>query len=463
MFFRLGPSRLPRLFLAVHHLVMDGVSWRIVLDDLATAYAQLTEGRDADLGAKTSSYQQWAERLTAHCTLRRPRPRDRPLGGGGRRRPPAAARRTRRRGRRHLRRGGRHLRAARPRAETEALLQRVPAAYRTQINDVLLAALGRVLRDWTGDPVTVALEGHGREELFDDVDLSRTVGWFTTIHPSRWTSPTATGGRPSGGEGAAAGGAGPRPRVRALRHLSEPGGPAHTALATAPHPEISFNYLGQWDGAADGGLVRGRLAPLGADQAPDQPRPHLVDIVAAVGDGEHCASTGSTPPPCTARARYGGSRTRSSPRCAGWWSTACGPAAAARPRPTSRSPASTRRPWTGSPATAGTWRTSTLTPLQSGMLFHTLSDPGAYTEQMSFELDGVTDPALLARAWQEVADHAGVLRASLEWRDVERPLMVVHRRADLPVTHLDWRAVPAAEREEAVRRSSPRTAPGRSG
>uniref|UniRef100_UPI00226E2C25 amino acid adenylation domain-containing protein n=2 Tax=Streptomyces TaxID=1883 RepID=UPI00226E2C25 len=66
VFFRLGSSRLPRLFLAVHHLVMDGVSWRIVLDDLATAYAQLTAGRPVDLGAKTSSYQQWARRLTDH-------------------------------------------------------------------------------------------------------------------------------------------------------------------------------------------------------------------------------------------------------------------------------------------------------------------------------------------------------------------------------------------------------------
>ncbi|MFC9019239.1 amino acid adenylation domain-containing protein, partial [Streptomyces albidoflavus] len=93
-----------------------------------------------------------------------------------------------------------------------------------------------------------------------------------------------------------------------------------------------------------------------------------------------------------------------------------------------------------------------LTPVQSGMLFHTLSTPRAYTEQMTFELDGVGDPALLATAWQRVADHVGVLRASLEWREVERPLMVVRRQAELPVTHLDWRGLPTAEQEEAVRR-----------
>ena len=70
------------------------------------------------------------------------------------------------------------------RDETRALLQDVPGVYRTQVNDVLLAALGRVLARWSNcDRVVVDLEGHGREELFDGVDLSRTVGWFTTLFP----------------------------------------------------------------------------------------------------------------------------------------------------------------------------------------------------------------------------------------------------------------------------------------
>ncbi|MGJ3561980.1 condensation domain-containing protein [Streptomyces sp. INA 01156] len=69
---------------------------------------------------------------------------------------------------------------------TEALLRRVPEVYRTQVNDVLLSALGRTLARWCGrDTVLVGVEGHGREDLFDDVDLSRTVGWFTAEFPSR--------------------------------------------------------------------------------------------------------------------------------------------------------------------------------------------------------------------------------------------------------------------------------------
>ncbi|WP_052868033.1 non-ribosomal peptide synthetase [Streptomyces niger] len=453
VFFRLGPSRPPRLFLAVHHLVMDGVSWRIVLEDLATAYSRLAEGLPADLGARTSSYQQWAQRLTDHVrsgafdreiahwqetsAAVRPLPRDgRPGPDAGTFGETATA---------SVRLG---------RAETEALLQRVPAAYRTQINDVLLTALGRVLHDWAGAPVTVALEGHGREELFDDIDLSRTVGWFTTIHPVTLDAPGGDWGqalksvkerlRAVPGRGIGHG---------ALRHLSEPGSAAHTALATAPHPEISFNYLGQWDGTADdGGLVRARLAALGADQAPEQPRPHLIDIVAAVGDGELRIDWIHSP---------AAHRTETVQRLADAFRAALCEVVEHCLQPGNGGATPSDFPLAGLDQAAvdriaGNGRDiediHPLTPMQSGMLFHTLSDPAAYAEQMTFELDGVTDPALLARAWQQVADRVGVLRSSLEWQDVERPLMVVRRQVTMPVTHLDLRALSAGERDEAVRR-----------
>ncbi|MYU62527.1 condensation domain-containing protein, partial [Streptomyces sp. SID69] len=120
-------------------------------------------------------------------------------------------------------------------------------------------------------------------------DLSRTVGWFTTIYPvaldvpkGPWETALKTVKktlRKLPGRGLGYG---------ALRYLSEAGGAAHTALAAASQPRISFNYLGQWDGAADngGGLIRDRLDGLGADQAPDETRPHLIDVVAAVSRGE---------------------------------------------------------------------------------------------------------------------------------------------------------------------------------
>ncbi|MFD9074651.1 condensation domain-containing protein, partial [Streptomyces lasiicapitis] len=150
------------------------------------------------------------------------------------------------------------------REDTRRLLQDVPDAYRTRVNDVLLCALGRVMARWTGrDRVEVTLEGHGREELFDGVDLSRTVGWFTSVYPVALDVPrhADTGSAlksvkeslravPRGGLG-----------YGALRHLHATAGDRLPGL-----PQLGFNYLGQQDGntpaggllhAPHGGLVGG--------------------------------------------------------------------------------------------------------------------------------------------------------------------------------------------------------------
>ena len=95
-----------------------------------------------------------------------------------------------------------------------------------------------------------------------------------------------------------------------------------------------------------------------------------------------------------------------------------------------------------------------LTPAQSGMLFHSLSEPerDMYTGHFGVRLDGVADPGALALAWQRVVDRTPALRTSVVWQDVPEPVQVVHRDVEVPVTHLDWRKLPAAEREEALDR-----------
>jgi len=173
--------------------------------------------------------------------------------------------------------------------DTDALLHRVPRLYRTQVNDVLLAALGRVLSRWTGrDSVRVALEGHGREEILDRTDLSRTVGWFTTMFPvALGVSTTSDWGevlksvkeqlRAVPHRGLSYG---------ALRYLSPPDSPANV-LQNDPAPQISFNYHGQWDGAAGSeGIYRGWCADIGQDLALENTRAHLLDVIGQVRDGE---------------------------------------------------------------------------------------------------------------------------------------------------------------------------------
>ncbi|MFI6685879.1 amino acid adenylation domain-containing protein [Streptomyces sp. NPDC050485] len=448
VFFRLGAGRLPRLFLTAHHLVMDGVSWRVLLEDLATAYAQLAEGRGADLGAKSSSYKQWAARLADHARSGGfdhelpywqsveqhhaiPRDGEAPNTFGS----SAVA--------------SVHL----DRAQTRALLQRVPSVYRTQINDVLLTALGRVLRQWAGSPVTIALEGHGREDLFEDIDLSRTLGWFTTVYPVSLDVPADDWGpalksvkerlRAVPGRGLGHG---------ALRHLPGADGPSRLP-ADGTGPQISFNYLGQWDGStSQDGLVRRRLAGLGRDQAPDLDRPHLMDIVAAVNDGELRIDWIHSP---------GNHSSATVERLAGEFLTALRELIGHCLDEGSGGATPSDFPLAGLDQAAvdrivGDGRAVEdvfpLTPMQAGMLFHTLANPESptYFEQLTCVFDGVSDVDLLARAWQTVADHLEVLRGSVVWEQVERPLMVIHRHTELPITRLDWRHLSEPEQERAL-------------
>ena len=186
---RAGPGR---LLLVLHHLVVDGVSWRVLLEDLLAAYRQLEAGRPVALPPKTTSWQHWSRRLAVYARadgLRQelpfwldpdrqqvePLPQDLCDGDDT-----AADAQT--------------LSVELSRELTAALLQEVPAVYRTQINDVLLTALLQAYARWSGRRrLLVDLEGHGREELFDDVDLSRTVGWFTTLYPVLLEVPASAG------------------------------------------------------------------------------------------------------------------------------------------------------------------------------------------------------------------------------------------------------------------------------
>jgi len=442
-------TRPTRLLLAVHHLVVDGVSWRVLLEDLETAYRQAAAGRPMRLPARTTSLQEWTRRLRAH------------LRDGG-----FAEQRA------HWEAVARHCAAPLPvdgeggntaadarsvtvrldPGRTDDLLRKVPGVYRTRIDDVLLTALGRVLAEWTGRPtVAVGLEGHGREDqLFEDVDLSRTVGWFTSLYPVALETPRGDWGAalksvkeqlravPDRGLG-----------YGALRYL-DPDGP----LAGATTPGISFNYLGRFDWSADGAaLVRTVPGGLDGAEAPGTARPHLLDVVARVEDDQLEISW-----------HYSGGRHREQTVTA----LADGMLRAleeivahcARPDAGGRTPSDFPLAGLDQAAVdlvAGDGRAVAdiypLTPMQAGMLFHSLLDPAGstYVNQVQLVLSGVTDPYALAEAWQHAADANPVLRTRLTWQDTARPVQVVQQWATVPVTHHDWTGQPAdrSEREMA--------------
>ena len=196
VYFSLGSGSPGRLLLVIHHLAVDGVSWRLLLEDLETAYRQLQGGREARLPPQTTSYKNWSERLSqfaGEISLREElsywmeNSDPQFLAEAGK--PFAIETREQ-----DTEGSAETLKVSLTAEETQALLQLVPAAYNTQINDVLMTALARAWNRWSGSRVLFTnLEGHGRENLFADVDFSRTVGWFTSIFPVRLELPGSSG------------------------------------------------------------------------------------------------------------------------------------------------------------------------------------------------------------------------------------------------------------------------------
>ncbi|WP_234438881.1 condensation domain-containing protein, partial [Streptomyces sp. NRRL WC-3774] len=160
------------LLLAVHHLVVDAVSWPVLLEDLTSAYEQAAAGQAVALPAKTTSFMRWAERLAELAAT----PELAEEAAYWRRTEAAGTALPRDHGGPNRNASVRNVRATLNSALTERLLREVPQAFRTQINDVLLSALGAVLTEWCAAPsVVVDVEGHGREDVGADVDVSRTV------------------------------------------------------------------------------------------------------------------------------------------------------------------------------------------------------------------------------------------------------------------------------------------------
>lgn len=449
--FELGSGAGPVLFLAAHHLVVDGVSWRILLEDLETAYQQSAAGQPVQLALKTTSFRAWAQALTEHARaggfddereywMREIGSADPaiPLDAQG---PNTVA-------------STRSVTVRLDADDTRALLQDVPGVYRTQINDVLLSALGQVLGRWTGrERVLIDLEGHGREELLAGVDLSRTVGWFTTMYP------VALAAASEADWGAVLKSV--KEQVRAiprrglgygaLRYLT---GSDVLSGGPAAQPRISVNYLGHfdWSGGGDG-LVRAIHEDLDLSTDPQSSRAHALDIVGKVEHG--CLEftwfySEQLHHEDTVAALAGqllGALRDITAHCAAPDAGGCTPSdfplAGLDQATVDRLVGSARAVEDIYP----------LTPMQAGMVFHGLSQgsDGVYFQQVTFVADGVDDPRLLARAWQHVVDQTPILRTSVVWEGVNEPLQVVHREAPVPVACHDWSSLTEPERDERLR------------
>ena len=285
--FHLGTQKPDRLLLVIHHLAVDGVSWRILLEDLQTAYQQLESGKPIQLPPKTTSFKHWAEKLTEYAQS------------------PAATKELTywsnistakithlpvdSKGGANTKSSARSVKVSLNEKETRALLQEIHKAYHTQINDILLTALVQALANWSGsNSVIIDLEGHGREEILPDVDLSRTVGWFTTIFPVLLEL-KATEDLGDAIESI-------KEQLRAipnrgigygvLRYLSEDA-EITSQLSSSPQGEVSFNYLGQFNwGMQSDSFIKLAFESVGSEHSQLGQRSHLLEINGLVIEGQ---------------------------------------------------------------------------------------------------------------------------------------------------------------------------------
>ncbi|PKD39522.1 non-ribosomal peptide synthetase, partial [Methylomonas sp. Kb3] len=451
-----------QILIAIHHLVVDGVSWRILLEDLNLACRQKLAGECIQLLAKTTAFQYWAERLQALARSgelaldtgywRDPRrkqaqtlPVDEPAGANRVELEEAVV-------------------VALNAEQTRALLQEVPAAYRTQIDEVLLTALALTLRGWIsandnggiGAVSTTTLlidrEGHGREHLADDLDVSRTVGWFTNVYPLLLTIDS--------GDDLAQSLKSIKEQSRAvpahgigyglLRYLSDDAELRQT-LAGIPPARIIFNYLGQLDTALAGdALFQVSADGVGSCYDPAGERAHELDVVSSIQDG--CLRLSWR----YSRERY---RRATLETLAGNYLQQlqtliahCTQAGNGGYTPSDFPLAALTQSQLGAlnlpPRQIDDLYP--LAPLQHGLMFHSLYEPNSnvYRIQLACRLTGKFDAVVFQQAWQQLLERHAILRTRFQVQGLEQPLQIVDKQARLPISEHDWRHLTEAERQQ---------------
>ncbi len=474
--FNLGATMPGRILVVIHHLIVDGVAWRVLLQDLAAILAGQTPVSPA------SSFAHWALSQS-------------------RRYPDAAERAYWQRQAGMLDRAGRiptsfdlstqnrygvtgTVEVTLDQTATLALLKNASGYLKASTVEILLASALGAIHQWHGhDTLALTLEGHGRgdgggndstadnstgrfqksDAQEQQYDVSHTVGWFTALYPiaiegmANIDMPLrlrlvkkAMREIPNGGSG-----------YGLLRYRSAD--VDTDALRLARSPQIAFNYLGQFDGSLpDDGALAMADEPIGAMEDPAGQRPHLLDIVALVSAGR-----------LTIRWVYGTQLHQrdvieklaqamlhnidtllalDAKSAAATWLPSDYPLA-------SLSTETLTQVVDGRDDILDIWN---LTPVQEGMLFHSRLEEkdghaAVYIEQVVAEIASAIDPDLLAQAWTQVLARHDALRATFVWQGLVAPQQRIHAPLPIPFAIVELEPVTDNEAQAGVKAATTQT------
>ncbi|TGN99839.1 hypothetical protein PN36_33110, partial [Candidatus Thiomargarita nelsonii] len=434
-----------RLFWCIHHLVVDGVSWRILQEDLHTAYTQMAAGQPLQLPAKTSSFKAWAEHL-AHYARRSDLaselaewqalpalslPVDNPSGENRLE---------------HYQ----DYTITLNHKQTDALLREVPTAYNTRINDILLTALALSLSDWTGESqCLIDLEGHGRvttlESKASALDLSRTVGWFTTIHPIALTLPSSSN-KDLGAVLKAV-----KEQLRAIPNEGIGYGLlTQTGANSLPKGEILFNYLGQFDQGIEAELFDFAEETTGSDVSLKGQRDHLIDINGAISQGQ-LSLNWSYSGDCYIAATIKNLAESYKIHLQHLISHCQKGQQGVTPSDFPLAPVAQSTLDALYTHYEGLQDLYPLSPMQQGMLFHALYEPssGVYFEQMQLTLSNL-EPTAFKAAWQYQQERHPILRSAF-LTEHQPVLQVVQTEVPLLWRERDWRGMSSETQDLQLR------------
>ena len=413
------PEGAQRILLSIHHLVVDGVSWRILIEDLETAYRQLEADQPVHLPPTTASYQQWARRLSelavddqitaeaGHWTqvtrgITR-LPCDRSDGH-------------------NTRHHARQVTLTLDMQTTDRLTTTATRAYRTRPDDLILTALARVIGRWAAQPeILVEVEGHGRDLEQAKLYVSRTTGWFTTAFPVRLPThgdlPASIKAvkealRCTPGNGAGYG---------LSRYLA--GADRRAVMDALPEAQIAFNYLGQVRVADDALFAADvRSMTLSTDDRAPLGKLLTVDALAADHGLEvrwtFSADIYNIETVEALAAEMLGELQRVVDHCHDEGNAGATPSDFPVARLTQSQIDLLELPW------RQIEDIHPLTPLQQGILFHSLYAPpdgNVYVNQLSTEIDGLDLPRFLS-AWKSAVQRHAVLRSAfIRHHEIEGP------------------------------------------
>ncbi|MCY8372394.1 non-ribosomal peptide synthase/polyketide synthase, partial [Bacillus haynesii] len=439
------------LLIVIHHLVVDGVSWRILFEDFETLYSQALKGQTLEIGYKTDSYQEFARRLKAHAhsrTLSKEAEYWRNIAMARVRFiPPKNILKE------DVYENSTTLSIKLGKEATADLLRNTNRAYNTEINDILLTALLTGARDITGEnKLKVMMEGHGREDILEGVDIARTIGWFTTMYPvlldageekdlSQHIKMVKETLRKIPNKGIGYG---------ILKYMAE-----DPDLINEEKARISFNYLGEIDADMNRGEFSGSSFSEGESIGGKIARSHSIEINAIVINHELVIHTtfnqleyekdtisrlnNQLKESLEQIIKHCMQQTESERTPSDYGDTNISLAELEEIKRKYRSAIEKIYP---------------LANMQKGMLFHAIEDhtADAYFQQTVMDIKGYVDPAILEASFNDIMKRHEILRASYEYEIVEEPRQIIIENRSIDFTYFNIAKSSAQQQEMFIER-----------